>query len=136
MQRNSSQYYYNITPANRSLPNEYSSNSNHSHNHTSPASLGHNTSHSHPMSSPSMMSHSHSNSSGQIGLTHSPHNRNNMINGHSHSNSHSGVTLQNSTAINNAHNRDSNGLDLAGSREQRGSAFELYRKPLHHHNLR
>lgn len=32
-------------------------------------------------------------------------------------------------------------LDLAGSREQRGSAFELYRKPQigttgHHHNLR
>lgn len=33
-------------------------------------------------------------------------------------------------------------LDLAGSREQRGSAFELYRKPqlgnvpVHHHNIR
>lgn len=33
-------------------------------------------------------------------------------------------------------------LDLAGSREQRGSAFELYRKPqlgnvpVHHHNMR
>lgn len=30
-------------------------------------------------------------------------------------------------------------LDLAGSREQRGSAFELYRKPQaisHHHNIR
>lgn len=32
-------------------------------------------------------------------------------------------------------------LDLAGSREQRGSAFELYRKPQlgtagHHHNMR
>lgn len=33
-------------------------------------------------------------------------------------------------------------LDLAGSREQRGSAFELYRKPqlgnmpIHHHNVR
>lgn len=26
--------------------------------------------------------------------------------------------------------------DLAGSREQRGSAFELYRKPQHMHNLR
>lgn len=26
-------------------------------------------------------------------------------------------------------------VDLQGSREQRGSAFELYRKPLHH-NLR
>lgn len=29
----------------------------------------------------------------------------------------------------------SNIVDLQGSREQRGSAFELYRKPLHH-NLR
>lgn len=36
---------------------------------------------------------------------------------------------------------DRHGLDLAGSREQRGSAFELYRKPQigatgHHHNMR
>ena len=34
---------------------------------------------------------------------------------------------------------DRYGLDLAGSREQRGSAFELYRKPqigAGHHNMR
>ena len=136
MQRNSGQYYYNITPGNRSLPNDsYSTNSNHTHNHVSPASHNHSLSHSHPLSSPSSMSHSHSNSSGQIGIAHS-HNRNNMtINGHSHSNSHSGISLQNTT-VNNAPNRESSGLDLAGSREQRGSAFELYRKPLHHHNIR
>lgn len=39
------------------------------------------------------------------------------------------------------HPTDRHALDLAGSREQRGSAFELYRKPQagavgHHHNLR
>ncbi|XP_004529166.1 tight junction protein ZO-1 isoform X4 [Ceratitis capitata] len=39
-----------------------------------------------------------------------------------------------------AHAPDRNPLDLAGSREQRGSAFELYRKPQigitgHHHNM-
>lgn len=39
------------------------------------------------------------------------------------------------------HLTDRHGLDLAGSREQRGSAFELYRKPQinsasHHHNIR
>ncbi|XP_011188071.2 tight junction protein ZO-1 isoform X3 [Zeugodacus cucurbitae] len=39
-----------------------------------------------------------------------------------------------------SHNPERNPLDLAGSREQRGSAFELYRKPQigttgHHHNM-
>uniref|UniRef100_A0A182S6E9 Uncharacterized protein n=1 Tax=Anopheles maculatus TaxID=74869 RepID=A0A182S6E9_9DIPT len=40
------------------------------------------------------------------------------------------------------HPSDRHALDLAGSREQRGSAFELYRKPQlgtmvgHHHNIR
>jgi tight junction protein 1 len=40
------------------------------------------------------------------------------------------------------HPSDRHALDLAGSREQRGSAFELYRKPQigtaggHHHNMR
>ncbi|XP_067643044.1 tight junction protein ZO-1 isoform X3 [Eurosta solidaginis] len=39
------------------------------------------------------------------------------------------------------HTPERNPLDLAGSREQRGSAFELYRKPQigtagHHHNMR
>lgn len=39
------------------------------------------------------------------------------------------------------HPAERHALDLAGSREQRGSAFELYRKPQvgavgHHHNLR
>ncbi|KAJ8688528.1 hypothetical protein QAD02_024323 [Eretmocerus hayati] len=136
MQRNSNQYYYNITP-NRGAQNDgYSVNSNHNHSHTSPSSHNHSMSHSHHLSSPSMMSHSHSNSSGQIGVAHSSHNRNVAMNGHSHSNSHSGVSLQSSNAVNNSHNRESSALDLAGSREQRGSAFELYRKPLHHHNMR
>lgn len=41
-----------------------------------------------------------------------------------------------------SHTPERHGLDLAGSREQRGSAFELYRKPqvapsrTHHHNIR
>lgn len=39
------------------------------------------------------------------------------------------------------HPSERHALDLAGSREQRGSAFELYRKPqiggaAHHHNMR
>lgn len=39
------------------------------------------------------------------------------------------------------HPSERHALDLAGSREQRGSAFELYRKPQignagHHHNMR
>lgn len=39
------------------------------------------------------------------------------------------------------HIAERHALDLAGSREQRGSAFELYRKPQignagHHHNIR
>lgn len=39
------------------------------------------------------------------------------------------------------HPAERHALDLAGSREQRGSAFELYRKPQignagHHHNIR
>lgn len=40
------------------------------------------------------------------------------------------------------HPSERHALDLAGSREQRGSAFELYRKPqigattAHHHNIR
>lgn len=40
------------------------------------------------------------------------------------------------------HTPERHALDLAGSREQRGSAFELYRKPQigaavgHHHNMR
>lgn len=39
------------------------------------------------------------------------------------------------------HPAERHALDLAGSREQRGSAFELYKKPQvggvgHHHNLR
>lgn len=40
-----------------------------------------------------------------------------------------------------SHISERHALDLAGSREQRGSAFELYRKPQignvdHHHNIR
>lgn len=133
MQRNSSQYYYNIPPPSRG--NDYSINSNHTHNHASPPSHSYSLSHSHPHSSPPMMTHSHSNSAGQIGMAHSRNNANH--NGHSHSNSHGGNNGgQNLNAANSGHNREPSGLDLAGSREQRGSAFELYRKPLQHHNMR
>ncbi|XP_033210026.1 tight junction protein ZO-2 isoform X3 [Belonocnema kinseyi] len=133
VQRNSGQYYYNIPPPNRG--NDYSINSNHTHNHTSPPSHSYSLSHSHPHSSPPMTTHSHSNSAGQIGMA---HNRNNVNhNGHSHSNSHGGNNGgQHLNASNSGHNREPSGLDLAGSREQRGSAFELYRKPLQHHNMR
>ncbi|KAF7997147.1 hypothetical protein HCN44_005424 [Aphidius gifuensis] len=139
-QRNSGQFYYNVPPPNRE--GNYHINSNHSHNHTSP---NHNHSLSHTHSNPPITSHSHSNSAGQLTLGHS-HNRNNGINGHSHSNSHGGTTHVSSSGGsggggsgggNSNHNREPSGLNLAGSREQRGSAFELYRKPpLHHHNVR
>ncbi|KAL7302131.1 hypothetical protein TKK_0005356 [Trichogramma kaykai] len=178
-QRNSGQYYYNITPQGRSHQQQqqqqqsegnYSSGSNHAAAAAAAAAVAygnsqgsqhsHSLSHSQLMSSPAsnmpiMPSHSYSASS--AGLTSPPHvsshgsrsaaaNNNNStggvgnvtMNGHSHSSSHSGLGLgQNSmTAINNIHNREPSTLDLAGSREQRGSAFELYRKPLHHHNMR
>uniref|UniRef100_A0ABD2XJA6 Tight junction protein ZO-1 n=1 Tax=Trichogramma kaykai TaxID=54128 RepID=A0ABD2XJA6_9HYME len=177
-QRNSGQYYYNITPQGRSHQQQqqqqqsegnYSSGSNHAAAAAAAAAVAygnsqgsqhsHSLSHSQLMSSPAsnmpiMPSHSYSASS--AGLTSPPHvsshgsrsaaaNNNNStggvgnvtMNGHSHSSSHSGLGLgQNSmTAINNIHNREPSTLDLAGSREQRGSAFELYRKPLHHHNM-
>ncbi|XP_051169502.1 tight junction protein ZO-2 isoform X4 [Leptopilina boulardi] len=135
VQRNSGQYYYNIPPPNRSNES-YSMNSNHTTNYASPPTHNYSLSHSHPHSSPPMMTHSHSNSASQIGMGHT-HNRNTMNhNGHSHSNSHGGNSGQNSNSANSGHNREPSGLDLAGSREQRGSAFELYRKPLHHHNMR
>ncbi|XP_014231930.1 tight junction protein ZO-1 isoform X2 [Trichogramma pretiosum] len=170
-QRNSGQYYYNITPQGRSHQQQqqqqsegnYSSGSSHAaaavaYGNSQGSQHSHSLSHSQLMSSPAsnmpiMPSHSYSASS--AGLTSPPHvsshgsrsaaaNNNNStgggnvtMNGHSHSSSHSGLGLgQNSmTAINNIHNREPSTLDLAGSREQRGSAFELYRKPLHHHNM-
>ncbi|XP_063980118.1 tight junction protein ZO-1-like isoform X2 [Diachasmimorpha longicaudata] len=134
IQRNSGQYYYNIPPPNRGDGN-YLMNSNHSHSHTSP-NHSHSLSHTHAHSNPPITAHSHSNSVGQLTLGHT-HNRSTAnVNGHSHSNSHVG-TVHPSGGGNAGHNRDASGLDLAGSREQRGSAFELYRKPpLHHHNVR
>ncbi|XP_015112181.1 tight junction protein ZO-1 isoform X1 [Diachasma alloeum] len=133
MQRNSGQYYYNIPPPNRNDGN-YLMNSNHTHNHT-PPNHSHSLSHTHPHSNPPITAHSHSNSVGQLTLGHT-HNRNTAnVNGHSHSNSHVGTVHP--SGGNSGHNREASGLDLAGSREQRGSAFELYRKPpLHHHNVR
>ncbi|XP_043268925.1 tight junction protein ZO-1 isoform X2 [Venturia canescens] len=135
--RNSGQYYYNIPPTTRNNSEAVYPpvNSNHSHNHTSAPSHSHSLSHTHSHSSPPITAHSHSNSAGQITLGHS-HNRNNVNhNGHNHSNSHGGSGHVSSSG-NSGHNREPSGLDLAGSREQRGSAFELYRKPLHHHNVR
>lgn len=132
MQRNSGQYYYNIPPSNRNNDN-YSVNSNHNHSHSLQPSHNHSLSHTHPMTNPPIMAHAHSNSVGQISTVHA-HNRNILnMNGHSHSNS---IVGQNSNQANSSHNREPSALDLAGSREQRGSAFELYRKPLHHHNIR
>ncbi|XP_046625756.1 tight junction protein ZO-1 isoform X6 [Neodiprion virginianus] len=136
IQRNSGQYYYNIPPPNRN--NEgYNMNSNHSHSHshTSPLNHSHSLSHTHPHSS-SPMTHSHSNSAGQINVGHAQNRNNINHNGHSHSNSHGGVTGNTGNGNLSHNNREPNALDLAGSREQRGSAFELYRKPLHHHNVR
>lgn len=54
------------------------------------------------------------------------------------------IKLTSSSTLGNLqshHATDRHALDLAGSREQRGSAFELYRKPqlgvtAHHHNIR
>ncbi|XP_034948893.1 tight junction protein ZO-1 isoform X2 [Chelonus insularis] len=132
IQRNNSQYYYNIPPPNRSNEGNYLMNSNHNHNHT-PPNHSHSLSHTHSHSNPPIASHSHSNSAGQLTLS---HNHRSTHNGHSHSNNH--VSGMHSTGGNTTgHNREPSGLDLAGSREQRGSAFELYRKPpITHHNVR
>lgn len=128
-QRNSGQYYYNIPPLTRNNEANYLINSN--HNHTQ-SNHSHSISHSHSHSNPPIAAHSHSNSAGQLTMSH----RNSNVNGHNHTNNHVSPIHGNSSANSN-HNRESSGLDLAGSREQRGSAFELYRKPpMHHHNVR
>ncbi|XP_047369131.1 tight junction protein ZO-2 isoform X2 [Vespa velutina] len=134
VRRNNSQYYYNIPPPTRHNENNQV-NSHHNHSHITPPIHSHSLSHTHPHSSPPVTSHSHSNSAGQINLS-STHNRNNINhNGFNHNNSH-GSGSQTYASGNSTHNREPNGLDLAGSREQRGSAFELYRKPVHHYNIR
>ncbi|XP_053594101.1 tight junction protein ZO-1 isoform X2 [Microplitis demolitor] len=124
--RNSGQYYYNIPPPNRGQDGNFLINTN-NHNHS------HSLSHSHSHSNPPVASHAHSNSAGQLTLNHG-HSRSNInnnnnaanVNGHGNHSAHNG----------GGHNREPSGLDLAGSREQRGSAFELYRKPPIHHNVR
>ncbi|KAF5291383.1 hypothetical protein FQR65_LT01693 [Abscondita terminalis] len=44
--------------------------------------------------------------------------------------------MENADVVENRLPERSNIVDLQGSREQRGSAFELYRKPMQQHNLR
>ena len=81
-----------------------------------------------------MSTHSHSNSASQLSLGLS-HNRNSVNhNGYVVNNGHHAPGQGFPTSP--GHNREPSGLDLAGSREQRGSAFELYRKPVHHYNAR
>ncbi|XP_014609850.1 PREDICTED: tight junction protein ZO-2 [Polistes canadensis] len=134
VRRNNSQYYYNIPPPTRHNENN-PVNTHHNHSHITPPIHSHSLSHTHPHSSPPVTSHSHSNSAGQINLS-STHNRNNVNhNGFNHNNNH-GSGNQTYASNSSTHNREPNGLDLAGSREQRGSAFELYRKPVHHYNIR
>ncbi|XP_076392040.1 zonula occludens-like protein polychaetoid isoform X2 [Megachile rotundata] len=129
-QRNSGQYYYNIPPPNRHDSNL--GNSHHNLSHLSTPAHNHSLSHTHAHCSPPMSTHSHSNSASQLSLGLS-HNRNNVNhNGFVVNNGHSGPTQSFPTSP--GHNREPSGLDLAGSREQRGSAFELYRKPVHHYS--
>ncbi|KZC11268.1 Tight junction protein ZO-1, partial [Dufourea novaeangliae] len=131
-QRNSGQYYYNIPPPNRHDSNL--GNSHHNLSHLSTPAHNHSLSHTHPHCSPPMATHSHSNSASQLSLGLS-HNRNNVNhNGYVVNNGHN-ATAQN-FPTSPGHNREPSALDLAGSREQRGSAFELYRKPVHHYNAR
>ncbi|KAK1132753.1 hypothetical protein K0M31_014131 [Melipona bicolor] len=130
VQRNSGQYYYNIPPPNRHDSNL--GNSHHNLSHLSTPAHNHSLSHTHAHCSPPMSTHSHSNSASQLSLGLS-HNRNSVNhNGYVVNNGHnaSGQGFPTSPG----HNREPSGLDLAGSREQRGSAFELYRKPVHHYN--
>ncbi|XP_076666859.1 zonula occludens-like protein polychaetoid isoform X1 [Andrena cerasifolii] len=130
VQRNSSQYYYNIPPPSRHDSNL--GNSHHNLSHLPAPAHSHSLSHTHPHCSPPIASHSHSNSASQLSLGLS-HNRNNANhNGYLVNNGHN-ASAQNFPAS-PGHNREPSGLDLAGSREQRGSAFELYRKPVHHYN--
>ncbi|XP_076166629.1 zonula occludens-like protein polychaetoid isoform X2 [Ptiloglossa arizonensis] len=133
VQRNSGQYYYNIPPPNRHDSNL--GNSHHNLSHLSTPAHNHSLSHTHAHCSPPISAaHSHSNSASQLSLGLS-HNRNNVNhNGYVGNNGHN-VPAQN-FPTSPGHNREPSGLDLAGSREQRGSAFELYRKPVHHYNVR
>lgn len=137
VQRNSNQYYYNIPP-----PGRYNEgnlvNSHHNLNHLTTPTHSHSLSHSHAhshSSPPVTTAHSHSNSAGQISF--GLHNRNSTNhNGYMHGNNPHGTAGSVYPSANPGHNREPSGLDLAGSREQRGSAFELYRKPVHHYNMR
>ncbi|KAK9297966.1 hypothetical protein QLX08_008495 [Tetragonisca angustula] len=130
VQRNSGQYYYNIPPPNRHDSNL--GNSHHNLSHLSTPAHNHSLSHTHAHCSPPMSTHSHSNSASQLSLGLS-HNRNSVNhNGYVVNNGHNAPGQGFPTSP--GHNREPSGLDLAGSREQRGSAFELYRKPVHHYN--
>ncbi|XP_076284512.1 tight junction protein ZO-3-like isoform X1 [Lasioglossum baleicum] len=130
VQRNSGQYYYNIPPPNRHDSNL--TNSHHNLSHLSTPAHNHSLSHTHPHCNPPMSTHSHSNSASQLSLGLS-HNRNNVNhNGYVVNNGHNASAQNFPTSP--GHNREPSALDLAGSREQRGSAFELYRKPMHHYN--
>lgn len=135
VQRNSGQYYYNIPPPGRHNEGNIV-NSHHNLSHLTSPTHSHSLSHTHSHSSPPVTTtHSHSNSTGQISLG-LPHNRNSANhNGYMHGNNHA-PAAQLYPSANPGHNREPSGLDLAGSREQRGSAFELYRKPVHHYNMR
>ncbi|XP_012235452.1 tight junction protein ZO-3 isoform X2 [Linepithema humile] len=133
VQRNSGQYYYNIPPPGRHNESNLV-NSHHNLSHFASPTHSHSLSHTHSHSSPPVTStHSHSNSAGQIslGLTHNRNSTNH--NGYMHGNNH-GPVYPSANPM-SGHNREPSGLDLAGSREQRGSAFELYRKPVHHYNM-
>ncbi|XP_053984252.1 tight junction protein ZO-1 isoform X1 [Hylaeus volcanicus] len=131
VQRNSGQYYYNIPPPNRHDSNL--GNSHHNLSHLSTPAHNHSLSHTHAHCTPPISAaHSHSNSASQLSLGLS-HNRNNVShNGYVVNNGHNASAQSFQTSP--GHNREPSGLDLAGSREQRGSAFELYRKPVHHYN--
>ncbi|XP_029179116.1 tight junction protein ZO-2 isoform X3 [Nylanderia fulva] len=137
VQRNSGQYYYNIPP-----PGRYNEgnlvNSHHNLSHLATPTHSHSLSHSHAhshSSPPVTTAHSHSNSAGQIslGLTHNRNSTNH--NGYMHGNNPHAPAGSAYPSANAGHNREPSALDLAGSREQRGSAFELYRKPVHHYNM-
>ncbi|XP_066585320.1 tight junction protein ZO-3 [Prorops nasuta] len=133
-QRNSGQYYYNIPPLVRHKEN-HPMNSHHNHSHIGTPQHSQSLSHVHSHSSPPVTAHSHSNSACQLNLGLSHNRSNNGHNGYNHANNlvDNG---QSPSVPTSTHNREPSGLDLAESREQRGSAFELYRKPMHHYNIR
>ncbi|XP_012281460.1 tight junction protein ZO-2 isoform X2 [Orussus abietinus] len=131
-QRNSGQYYYNVPPPSRNgVGGESYPNANHGYSHS------HGLSHTHAHSSPPMTTHSHGNGAGHgHGRTNSAHNGHGHGHGHGHGQGQGHGHPAGPGNGTSGHNREPSGLDLAGSREQRGSAFELYRKPLHQHNIR